>query len=146
MTIMLKKNRLLSMILAILFLISIVMLIQKNQKIQSSQKRIDDLASMCINNAWYGFSEYLHDPSQKNYLNGMNAFYTYYMLYRETGYYKSCFGQVLTNTYDTLLLDDRVDITDIQRLVDALELLTKDPFDVRGYSALRRFKKIPLLE
>lgn len=142
----LKKKHFVVIACALLLLAFIVLLIQKDRKIQSFQNHIDDLASICIKNAWKGFSDYLQDPSERNYVMGMDAFYAFYILYPDTSRYKDYFGEVVTHTYDTLLNDDRVDITDIQRLVDALEVLADDYSNITGYSALRRFKKNPLLE
>lgn len=103
------------------------------------QNHIDTLASQSIACAYTSFSSFLSSSDQEDYIFGMSCFYAYMMLFEETSFYNDSFSSILNSSYAKLLYNRNITLDDIESLVIALDELSDDCSDIKGYTSLMVF-------
>jgi len=128
---------LVALVISLIGVLSLFVLSHYNS--QSQQRKIDSLICMSIDDSRESFSNYLSSSSRESYLFGVSSFYLFKNLYSESNYYDNVFTSVISNAYFKLLSNENPDLTEVQALLDALEVLAEDPSDITGYTLLQIF-------
>lgn len=134
-----RRFLVIAVILAVISVAACTLLLFSHGENQSLQRRIDSMVLTAIANSRDGFSDYMSTSSAGSYLLGTNSFYMFLNVYPESSYYDSYSANILHTTYAKLLSREDFDPGQLEVLVDALDILSENPFDAPGYTGLQIF-------